>query len=157
VEKKEKPTLGRDFFWTLMSVAEFPRTVAFHLRQDPDFSVFLARPPCGAPPAMVRAEELCRTNAQLQKLAHNSKQPFAEWPVAAMLESTGWVVFRDSAVGCMVFIPPWSALFTDPKSYAEGRCGVEYFTDEDDYLIDHLVVSMAPPCVVVALRYCRFC
>lgn len=144
VDKKERPRLGRDFFWTLLSVAEFPGTVAFQLGQDPEFSVFLARPPCGSHPAAVREEELRRTNAQLQKLAHNSKQPFVEWPVAAMLESTGWVVLRDSAMGCNVFIPPWSALFAVPKSYAEGRCGVEYFTDADDSLIDHLVVSDTP-------------
>jgi hypothetical protein len=139
--------LGRDFFWSLLSLASFSQdSTVLELSGGPSdfYSVFLQPAPFGKHPniAQIRAEERERTDRKLMWIARNCKDAFSEWPVCDMLLSTGWKMFDDFEAKERVYVPHWNVKRVNSKNFSHFVRGVDYFVDRDEALIDHLTVFL---------------
>ena len=150
----KQPLLNRDYFWTLNKIAEFAEQSAHDVETfDKYFSPLLLQPVEYKPnPRDVQAEERQRTDHKLKWIARNSKNPFAEWPLADMLTSTGWNCFEACAGGEILFIPPWKTKKFSARNYRQGGLGEDYFNVRG--VVDHLEVSGCR--LSICVRACVF-
>jgi hypothetical protein len=133
---EKEPVLGRDFFWTMTSLAHFPSLVG-----DVHESVFLARPPYVPSNAVINAEKRERAEMQLKRLVMNDKRPFASGQLGLLLVATGWRMLKMPNKQ-VVYVPHWKTSSVKGNNLGNHQSGRDYFFWEDTQLIDHLEVRL---------------
>jgi hypothetical protein len=134
VNDKKDPVPGRDFFWTLQSLAQFPS-----LAGDVPESVFLSRPAYAPTNAVINAEKRARAEAQLKRLVMNEKRPFASDKLGLLLVATGWKVLKQQNK-TVVYVPWWKTSTVKGNALGKHVSGQDFFVWEDSRLTDHLEV-----------------
>lgn len=135
VDEGKDPKLGRDYFWTLLLLAQYPSRVPHGTP-----SVLLSQPMYTPAEAHVRAEREEHAIGPLLRMAHNDLQPFATYKLQVLLREVGWRVF-DNGQGTAVLVPHWRKNAVNQHNYKSKVHGEDYFLWGDEGLIDHLVVS----------------
>ena len=165
----DAPLLGRDYFWDLLTLShyalQFADPISFGGSGSSGvhgyYSPFLRAPQAGkgAFAANVRGVEYSRTSDKLIAVAHNSDQPFEEWPLLEMLKSVGWKLYsRNSVYTDNILVPHWNAKSVNQYTFLHEKyvSGVDYFdlteVEGRDDLIAYLMVSSC----LVELYFCQF-